>query len=848
MKQPSLIWLQWVSDLRRFRAGVVIWCLLVGLDLGLLLRGATVGAGMSEPIQVVSMVSANLVMLLLWLGIFLFPAIVITVDSPSRPDGFLKTRPMPGGQLITAKALFILVWIALPLVLSEAVHLAASYVPSGVVLHGTLERLLFVLAFTGLAAAFASLWADFRQLLIGAAIAWGTGIGGIGLWEGLGLRGAGSTALLVGTWLGVFLLLVVGWWSLRRRWRFWMKAATVGLIVMMLLPCIGLGILDFSSIQPANRTAAVETLRSVSLAIPPWNIHLPGGNQATVVIESRPSQLGLQIDWRTHRAELAGASRKATFRKPTRHTDLYASYWGNPDFDTVQAWKSLLPPETLLLSSSSPSIHRNRVSLGWLDLPAESLDFQGPVQLNAELEGHVFRWQKVAELDLEPGQQAQDSTVQWRIAEVRSARNEGFFVDLLVRRIALCTSNHPHRRRNTHAQGHYVYLLHDRQRSLVSFSGHMGYFNVVQGFHTALLQGRTTFHFQPGEFFPDFPSLADRTGLRLLILRKDYLGSERREWTSPSLDLSEFRTTETGFSSNTDEIPRNEFYRRLGHLQTPSPEGSRAAVGRYIYEVLRLVDVRDYYANEHDPLVRKLARYVPTHPEIFFQALPVSSYRSERLLEFALTQGLEESQKNMVLQALERAPALARVILNRGWEESAREALLQLADYPHRLPYSVLQGYALLKAREGYQRLLAALENNPSIALYDMVQALPGLEESLDRTVERIWKERSPILRSPNDVSRGAYSVAMRHGRRDALEKAYRLFESLDPQRRGWGSNLIDPFRKNLILSGLDPNRYYDDQEVAAWLAGHRAEEFVFDSVRRRWVLKEVKLANQTNR
>jgi len=98
-----------------------------------------------------------------------------------------------------------------------------------------------------------------------------------------------------------------------------------------------------------------------------------------------------------------------------------------------------------------------------------------------------------------------------------------------------------------------------------------------------------------------------------------------------------------------------------------------------------------------------------------------------------------------------------------------------------------------------------------------------------------LWDEFIPLLSSVDNSAPDGLDVALRHGRRDAIETAYRLLESMAPHQRENAWELLDAFKRNVV--GIPREQLHDYQQVAAWLTGHRAADFRFDPVRRRYVL-----------
>jgi hypothetical protein len=221
--------------------------------------------------------------------------------------------------------------------------------------------------------------------------------------------------------------------------------------------------------------------------------------------------------------------------------------------------------------------------------------------------------------------------------------------------------------------------------------------------------------------------------------------------------------------------------------------------------------------------------------------LPAIGAPAKTTLLQAITRGVTESQKAQVIAALPENPDLLEVVLNRGWETDAHDAIYKLLASPQPLSYQAIQAAASFHDPATYPRLLAAFEAAPDRDRYDLLRTLPGLAQPLSDAVARQWRNPDHVLRGNGQgLDQQALSLGLHAGNTDALRFAYRMLAETKPGDDS--SQIVWPlaqsFLGNVKMDGLKPQDRQNYPKVLDWMRRYKPDDFVFDPVRQRFVLK----------
>jgi hypothetical protein len=855
----GLILHQFRKDFRQFGVLAVVWLVLLLLDLGASMGWVgkvgydPVRGGFDSPSGWIGSQSACA-----WLVFLLLPSMVVLADSPARREGFLSTRPMPKRDLWLAKALFLVTVVILPAVLQELTHLLLAGLPARFVIHGTLERLLFVLPIPVIAALFSALWRSYSDWAAGLGIGIGATFGvmlllqlitfAVGRPEGVnGGEGLDTSRLLAALYAGAAAgFVIVLWqarnaWSSRGRWPCVISAIGLVFVISNFWPW------NFFNLRPADPAAAADMINGAGFSIPMSGLKInEDGSRPRIGNPTYGVNVTPQLNLAMPGAEVQWVARDAIATKPSGEPiaplhglsppALFQSY-GIPR-DDINTWSSLLPPDAFVELQSQNWFSDSSAYLGKFEVSRADSSLNDQMAIRANIEARVFRWDKVADLPLLPGQAAAEAFGRWTV--VASKRMElpfsGVSLFLKYERISLATAADPRVSASAFWPGEVELVLYHPGRNIARIETMNSGQNIERAAHTAWSQTWIQLNYSQTDWKP--LTAKELQQCHLLIFRKIWLGTVPRQWTSGGFVLSDMALPPNPNQGNSSGgIPGSQFERQIAALKIPGPNASRQEVAEYLVAFLRLIDSLDWSHRVSAQVIYRLASLVPAHLDILLDGLPAMAHRSKTAVIEAITSGAEERQERDIIAALPREPDLAGILMARGWVADAKDTLYQLLNSPYSLPFEARQAIASFQDPKTYPLLIAGFEANPQPDDYEMLRTLPGIEPDLDRAVARIWnRERRVLDANAYDFTR-ALGLALRIGEPDALVQGYRLLDEGDPNTSN--SWVLDAFRQGVEMRGLYPEQQKNyDEAAVAWFRKHHPADFVFDPVRRRFVLK----------
>ena len=858
----NLAWHHFRKDARQF------WVFL-GLWFGLLLLDFAVNQGWVGRVEYNSVYgfdrAANtwtgMLSVVIWALIGLVPSLVVLADSPARREGFLATRPLPKRALCLAKTIFVLGLVVVPWVLQELVHLVWQGMPAWVVERGTCERLLVTLPVAFGCAAFAALWpsparwARALGVLVVCYIVTGVTVSFCinyfhirNVWTG-----PGTGPLIVGFYSFVLALVTFTIWHSRAyhgalvRWGGLILVAVISQWAATFWPGGGF------KLQPANQAAAKAVMAQVGFEIPPHAVSLrriqdADGAEATkfnvmVVPQTKPLPAGQMVEWAGQETKLTRAAGGEKLGGGKIYpAQLFSGYSYNPDYhpNDFIAWAAEFPADVLFRQgmnawpNTSPSL-----DLQDFKLPSSPAELAEPLTLQASLEARVFQWRKIADLPLTPGATATDEFGSWKFVATKLEHPTIKELYLERRQISLSTAA------NSRCSGmqngpltHMACMVYDPVRHLVWLPSQGLYANVERGAQTVLPQYFITVSFYNSQ---SVFTATEAARCRLIVFEKTWVGSVPEAWSSASFTLDEkLQSYVGGFANNNNQrMPRDEFARRIAALKTPAPDASRRDVSLYLLEFLRLVDAQRFTLPTDDPVTLQLARLVPAHLDLLLDGLPAMSYAAQSSVLNAIKLGATETQKPVIIAALQKFPGLAEVLLARDWVAAARPELYQLLKFQRALPLDAMRAIASFRDPQTYPRLLEEFAARPTTAADSFLRTLPGLEPELDAIIARRWHAESLVVRETgSSMFDDGFRLALRQGELSALQRAYQVMDDPALNSRSDSINLAGGLAEAVQMPGLKPEERYDSDNVLAWMRQHRPEDFVFSPARRQFVLK----------
>jgi hypothetical protein len=858
---------QFRKDVRQFRVLLLVWMLLLISSMAANLGWVGgVSHGLEQGADNAGLVWVGAQTAFVWALYFLLPASVVLADSPARREGFLRTRPLPGRDLLRAKALFILALVVLPALLQEAIYLTVAGLSPGQVLRGVAERLLFALPFVAISAAFASLWPGFAKWSRALGIVLVLAYLPLMLWSllwfvlhqpGELMRGSSVPAesrALAALYVLAAATMILAILHARRDWN--APARWVGVAGCILL--YGLVNLwwpvNFFPRQPADPAAARAVIRRFPLNAPMQSLSLrklfdqQGDDRLDFVVQliprTNPAVFPDIIEWNGQNTKLVNAAGQnvTPVRPPASASWQY--YWV-PPARYLKAWSRFLPPEALFRLGQSMNPPGDATDLGQFKLDTHAAWLGEPATFSARLQAGVYRWSQVADFPLTHSASLTDAYGAWRYFgwhpdgpipdrhHVLLQRSQISFTTTGDER-ATGFQNYPAER--------YGFVLYSPARNLALVPENPYNIATSRATATALAQYWLDLIFDTRSGDALKPLAPDEIGeCHLLIFQKTWLGNVPVDWQSPPLVIRDMLDAPVASSPNNQNgLSAEEVRRRLAAIPLPGPAASRLEVGHYLLQVVSIMNDSRYWQPPGDAAVARLASLAPDHLDVLLDALPVLQGPAYNAVQQAILRGTTEAQKTRIIAAMPADQDLMPVILQRGWVVDARGAINQLMAEGKPLTYPVIQAIVSLQDPATYPRLLAEFTANPTTEVYDLLHRLPGLAGSVEEVLASEWGNRNPMIATQPGLSGLDLGLALHTGNPEALKMAFRWLAETKPTENPGSDNwdLAQCFRQNVYLSPKLPDGSQSEDNILAAMRHYGPDDFRFDPIRQRFVLK----------
>ena len=776
----------------------------------------------------------------------------VFADSSLRENAFIRTRPMPTRSLWLSKLLFVGVIIGLPVILIETVNLALHGLPAALVWAGTWERITIAIPVLLFISAIGGSVSEQKTPAVMVAGGYGVVLIGIGLLalyaeiRGIHLREPDGTGVRYGLATWAVLMAAYAIWVHRRQrpTRPARAVAFVGLLwAGLFMACFGPGNPQVNAKAQAEVTEAVATAKfTIPINGLTRSSGEPEGDMLRIGWSVTPEVSGLPkgwfVRWGSCTATLETGDGKVRNAASYLGRSLIFQRYYNLSMPDLQSIGEQIPENALLESSDSHS-GLPAMSSQTFFLPPDGDWWDQTASLTVRGVGNMYRWRQLASLELKVGATIKEGATSWRIAGV-GGLEDGSTLDLVFEQKGVglqMSADQDLGDAGRWPANRYEFLIYDPVNELCRGLDHRSPNSGRRGVHSAFQSRSAILRFQEGRLRQKgWRESFDQ--LRLLVFRLEYLGSfEHSE--EVAFVPAEFQNSYYSSSRQhrAERIGRDEYIRRFSQLEAPALDAGRGAIGNYVFECLQLVEAQRRL-DEADPVIRKLAEYVATEPELFLDGYHVAESDARRALEFALLAGLQPEHKELLIDRLPQHPQLAHFLIKRGWHEESKEALFDLLDFPMSLPYSTLKALSWFDDPRVDERLLAEVRHRWGFNGYQVASRVPRLADRLDSVIAERWNNRSKVY-DARGGSDNVLNLALKHGRVDALNYFLRVLRLHNSKRGSLDHGAMQTLGEMLEIPGLTRRDRYDDAKIRAALLALGNAEFEYDPVFRKYRVAE---------
>lgn len=259
----------------------------------------------------------------------------------------------------------------------------------------------------------------------------------------------------------------------------------------------------------------------------------------------------------------------------------------------------------------------------------------------------------------------------------------------------------------------------------------------------------------------------------------------------------------------------------LDKLELPE-QPSKAQVRQYIEKVLSGSESLTRFSS-NDPRVRKLRRVGSGNVDLLIDFLD-SDHESHFFLISAIKALANDSNKKSILDGLAINPELVEVVVQRGWEQDAKQTLVkELEDAGEYLPTEWIVAVARLRDPATYPLLRNYfVRGSNKHSTYEAIKYLPI--EDLAGAVKDAWQASREFDTTESYMA----LIAAQYGHLDALEFLAQQWADL-PENDEWFANQVRRvFAKITDFTGTGT-------DAPAWFKTHR-DRLKFDPATKKFV------------
>jgi len=264
----------------------------------------------------------------------------------------------------------------------------------------------------------------------------------------------------------------------------------------------------------------------------------------------------------------------------------------------------------------------------------------------------------------------------------------------------------------------------------------------------------------------------------------------------------------------------------LGAIKLPE-NPTKDQVKKYVSSILAASRGQNLFS-DRDPQVRMLMDVGPENLDVLIAATKDQTSGDVYVVP-AIVNLAREEDKAQILKALAYTHTLAKVVVEKGWEEDAKDILLaELRDRAEYVPTEWVRAVANLQDPNTYDDLKKYLISGGNKRwTYDAIKDLPGID--LTDAVAKAWERAKRSRYGEADEAAG---FAAEFGHVDAL--GY-LIRSLSGSQR---STYAAQEAREVIMRCTDARG--TSEQIRKWF-GENKDKLVFDPVAKKYRVQEAK-------
>jgi len=455
------------------------------------------------------------------------------------------------------------------------------------------------------------------------------------------------------------------------------------------------------------------------------------------------------------------------------------------------------------------------------------------LSFEAVLEGHVFSWDCIADLPLEPGSKGSEGDDIWTFTKVMMPSKKRFL--FFLKHVAPQLWLEPQGSGIPFEDRGYHFVLFDPEHSLL--------YPFEDNPRNVRMLGRNTGSPRRTIILSknNLPDLftEDLSRLRLLILRPHYKGTQFFRWGSPSsVQLPLGKSSLSGHDRVEQDLRADDITRWIEANPAPHAKAPKNEITSFIVALLEQTNRCDDLLREH-PAIQILADYASDHLDLLLEAVDAlerNHFESRWLLEKAIESGMGKEQLPQIVERVREHPMLLRAIAGRGW---GGEVLPELASLLRNgfldltlIEVLTSEAGASLLSREEW---LAVFRLRPDTYTYRYIKRVPGLEPELNAMVDARMENYIPMLDETSLDPLLELALVRGHPKAPAYLQEAAGFWKNQMEERTW---VIASRLREYIASSYVIGRPKDEENMVSWFLEEDPADFEFDEARGKYRLK----------